>query len=118
MVSKEVFANYIKRPLREKTVIVDGLEWRLREMSESQGTEYELSLQDKKGNIDFSKARRMMLSLMLVDENGERLSTNEADFSTLPREVAGTLFEHCQKLNSYETGEISDLVGKSETAQG
>lgn len=117
MINRALLSEYLSKPLREEVFVIDGFEWRLRQMTEEQGTEYELALQNKKGQIDFSKARRLMISLMLIDENGQRVSDKEEDFKKLPRAIAGELFSKCQELNSYDKGEIEDLVKKSEEAE-
>ena len=117
MIHKQLLSEYLSKPLREEVVEIDGHQWRLRQMTEDQGTTYELALQDKKGKIDFSKARRLMISLMLIDEEGNRVSENEADIKNLSRAVAAELFSRCQDLNAYGKAEIEDIVKKSEEAE-
>ena len=53
----------------------------------------------------------------LIDEEGNRVSENEADFKNLSRAVAGELFSRCQDLNAYGKAEIEDIVKKSEEAE-
>lgn len=109
-INKDAFLALCKRELKTTTVVIDGNEFRLREMSEAEGAEYELSLQDDKGKIDFSGARRKMLSLMLVDDDGNRLVDNADDLKSLSRSIAGQLFDAAQKLNSYQPNEVDSLV--------
>lgn len=117
MMNLESLNEYLKRPLKETVVKIDGIDWRLRQMTEEDATKYELGLQSKKGEVDFTRARRLMISLMLIDEKGNRVVTDESILKQLPRSVAGVLFEKCQELNFYEEGEIESLVKKSEEVE-
>jgi|688.fasta_scaffold422314_2 hypothetical protein len=110
------FLALLERPLRETVVAIDGSNYRLREMTEEQGTEYELSLQDKKGNVNYATARRALIAMMLIDDDGNRMVTHESELRRLPRSIAGKLFDECQKLNRYETGEVKELVKNSDGA--
>jgi hypothetical protein len=115
-IDKESFFSLIAKPLREKVVEVDGNSFRLREMTEEQNTQYELALQDKKGGFDYTKARRTMIALMLVDDAGNRIIDDESQIKQMPRSLAGVLFDECQRLNRYEPGEVKALVKNSDEA--
>jgi hypothetical protein len=112
----EFFASLA--PVKESVVCVDGRNYRLREMTEDAGTQYELMLQDKAGKFDFSRARRAMIALMLVDDDGNRIVDDESQLKTMPRSLAGVLFEECQKLNRYDPGEVKALVKNSDEVPG
>jgi hypothetical protein len=115
-IDKSAFFSLIAQPLREKVVDVDGNQFRLREMTEEVNTQYELMLQDKKGSFDFSRARRAMIALMLIDGDGNRIVDDESQLKSMPRSLAGALFDECQKLNRYEPGEVKALVKNSDEA--
>lgn len=114
--NREDFLKVISRPLRESSVEVEGHVFKLKEMTESEGAKYELSLQDKKGNYDFSKSRRALLAMMLVDDDGNRLVESEAELANMPRAIAGVLFEAAQELNKYGKDDIEELVKNSSGA--
>lgn len=103
-------------PLREKVVTVGDLQFRLREMTEEQSTKYELALQDKSGKYDWARARRAMIAMMLVDDAGNQVATDESQLKAMPRSIAGKLFDECQSLNRYEPNEVKELIKNSEAA--
>lgn len=109
-------AALLTAPLREKVVAIGELKFRLREMTEEQATQYELALQDKTGKYNWARARRAMIALMLVDDNGNRVVTDENQLKSLPRSIAGKLFDECQSLNRYEANEVKDLIKNSDEA--
>ena len=112
--NREEFFSWIAQPLREKVVEIEGRSIRLREMTEEQRTEYELMLQDKKGKADLKKARRAMLAMMIVDNDGNRIVDDESQLRNMPGGIAGELFAACLELNRYEKDEIDDLIKNSE----
>lgn len=116
--NKEEFFQSLSEPLREKVVEIAGRSYRIREMTEEQGTQYELMIQDKAGRFDFSRARRAMIALMLIDDAGNRIVDDESQLKALPRSVAGVLFGECQQLNRYDAGEVKALVKNSDEALG
>lgn len=116
--NREEFFASLAQPLREKVVCIDGRNYRLREMTEEQGTSYELMLQDKAGKFDFSRARRAMIALMLVDDDGNRIVDDESQLKALPRSIAGVLFDECQQLNRYDAGEVKALVKNFDEVPG
>jgi hypothetical protein len=116
--NRDEFLSMLAEPLRESTVEAAGRKFRLREMSEEDATKYELSIQSKEGKYDFSKARRSMIALMLIDDEGNRMVDDESQLKVMPRSLAGLLFDECQKLNRYEPGEVKDLVKNSDEADG
>lgn len=103
----------LDEPLREKVVTVNNRDYRLREMTEEQGTEYELALQSKDGTFDFSKSRRLLISKMLVDDEGGLLVADESELKRMPRSVAGALYQECLDLNRYDAKEVKALVKNS-----
>jgi len=105
-------------PLREKVVVIGDYNFRLREMTEEQSTKYELALQDKSGKYDWARARRAMIAMMLVDDSGNHVVTDESQLKAMPRSIAGRLFDECQSLNRYEANEVKDLIKNSEEADG
>ena len=116
--NKDEFFASLASPLKESVVCVDGRNYRLREMTEDAGTQYALMLQDKAGKFDFSRARRAMIALMLVDDDGNRIVDDESQLKAMPRSLAGVLFEECQKLNRYDPGEVKGLVKNSDEVDG
>jgi hypothetical protein len=110
------FLALLERPLRETVVTIDENQFRLRGMTEEEGTEYELSLQDKQGNIKYENARRALIAIMLIDDDGNRIVTHESELRRLPRSIAGVLYDECQKLNRYKPGEIKDIEKNSDGA--
>ena len=120
-ISREEFAEFLTEPLREKTVSVQtakGIkEFRLLEMSEAVGAEYEIACQSN-GKYDFAKARREMVALMLVDDNGERLVKSGDDIRALGLGRINKLWEACLELNSYSEKDITDITKNSEGAEG
>ena len=114
VVNAQQLQELMHRPLREKVVYIDGVGYRLRELTEEQGTQYELSLSDKKGNRDISGARRTLIALSLIDADGNRVCNNADELKRLPRGIAGILWEECIKLSEYNESEIEQLVKNSE----
>lgn len=108
-------ASLLAEPLREKVIAIGGINFRLREMTEEQSTQYELALQDK-GKYDWARARRAMIAMMLVDDAGNRIVQDESQLKTMPRSIAGRLFDECQSLNRYEPNEVKDLIKNSDAA--
>lgn len=116
LVDKDSLQSVLEMPLQEKTVEYQGFQYRLREMNEEQGIEYELALQDKKGKFDVKKMRRALISHCWIGSDGERLVTDPERLKTMRRSLSGFLFDECQKLNRYEPGELEGLVKNSEEA--
>ena len=116
--NKDDFLASLAEPLREKVIEIAGRSYRLREMTEEQGTQYELMIQDKAGRFDFSRARRAMIAIMLLDDSGNRMVDDESQLKALPRSVAGILFDECQQLNRYDAGEVKALVKNSDEVPG
>ena len=115
-VDRSEFLALKEIPLQTKEVVIDGRVWLIKEMTEEEGTDYELSLQRKDGSFDIKKARRELVSRMLVDESGVRIVESESELKSLSRGLIGALFDECSKLTRYEQGEIETIVKKSEGA--
>jgi len=118
MMNKDEFFASLSAPLKESVVCVDGRNYRLREMTEEQGTQYELMIQDKAGRFDFSRARRAMIAIMLLDDSGNRIVDDESQLKAMPRSLAGVLFDECQKLNRYDPGDVKALVKNFDEVPG
>lgn len=116
IVDKNSLDEVLGMPLQEKVVVCEGREYRLREMNDEQGVEYELELQDKRGKFDVKKMRRTLIAHCWVGPDGERLVTDTDKLKTMRRSLSGFLFDECQKLNRYEAGELEGLVKNSEEA--
>jgi hypothetical protein len=116
VVDKNMLQEVLELPMQEKTVEYQGKHYRLRELNEEQGIEYELALQDKKGKFDVQKMRRVLISYCWIGPDGKRLVTDEERLKTMRRSLSGLLFDECQKLNRYEKEELEGLVKNSEKA--
>lgn len=116
--NKEELLAAFSRPLRSMDVEIEGRTYRLREMTEDDSATYEVMLQDKKGKIDVSKARRAMIAMCLVDDSGNRIIDDESELRRMPRSLASALYAKCLDLNNYEDGEVKALVKNSEEAAG
>jgi hypothetical protein len=116
VIDKDSLQSVLDLPMQETTVEYEGKQYRLLEMNEEQGIDYELALQDKKGKFDVRKMRRVLISHCWVGPDGERLVTDADQLKTMRRSLSGFLFDHCQKLNRYEPGELEGLVKNSEEA--
>lgn len=114
--TKEQFAALLNRPLREKTILVEGLEVKLREMTELENAKYEASRWDENGEFIRTNARRNMIALMAIDDEGKPLVEDAASLKTMPRSIAAVIYSECLKLNEYEPEEQADLVKKSDGA--
>lgn len=117
MIGKTEFEALLAEPLRTRVVIVNEREFRVQEMTEGQGAEYELSLQTN-GKTDMNKARRAMLAIMLVDSEGNRLAQSGDQLLGLPLSYASPIWEVCLELNRYSEKEIKQLVKNSEGVEG
>jgi hypothetical protein len=115
-VNREQLLALLNQPLREKVVPIDGLEFKLREMNEAQGAEYELCLQTKDGDYDYARSRRELLARMLIDADGNQLVSNADELKPMARHIAGRLYEVASELNRYDSKEIDSLAKKSDAA--
>jgi hypothetical protein len=93
----------------------NGKEFRLRQMSEEVACEYESALMGGTG-WDYKKTRRAMIALMLVDDNDQLIIDDESQLKSMPKNLAGFLFDKCQELNGYLPGELDELRKNSEPA--
>jgi len=117
MIGKAEFEALLAEPLRTKVVIVNEKEFRVREMTESQGADYELALQTN-GKTDMNKARRAMLAIMLIDSEGNRICESGDQLLNLPLSYASPIWDVCLELNRYSEKEIKQLVKNSEGVEG
>lgn len=116
--SKADLMAAFNRPLRRMDVEIEGHVFCLKEMTEDDSAAYEVMLQDKRGKIDVSKARRAMLVMCIVDENGNRVFDDESELRKMPRSMASALYAKCLELNNYNDDEVKALVKNCETAAG
>lgn len=111
-IDKQGLYALLQKPPEERTVEIFGNVFHLRAMTEADGVEYELTLQTS-GKYDVKRARRLMLAMCLVDANGNRIVEKEEDLQTLPRGIAGALYEVCLEMNNYSRSEIKQLSKNS-----
>lgn len=116
--SKTDLLAAFSRPLRQMDVEIEGHVFHLKEMTENDSATYEVMLQDKKGKIDVSRARRAMIAMCLVDEHGNRIIDDESELRQMPRSMASALYAKCLELNNYDDDEVKSLVKKSDAAAG
>ncbi len=116
--NKEQFKALLAKPVSIKSVEHDGQIFHIKSMTEKEGVEYELSISDKDGNIDWSKARRCMLSVMLVDEQGNKLVDHPDELSSMPLALAEVLWSECRPFARGNNKEVDELRKKSEEVQG
>jgi hypothetical protein len=95
-------------------VIYKGKPFRLRELTEEEGVDYELALQDKKGKFDIARMRRALIAYCLVDDDGNRVFDDPDKLKTMRRSLASFLFQRCQALNNYDENELEGLIKNSE----
>lgn len=115
--NRDEFFAEIAKPLAKKVVSYAGKEYLLQQMNEETGAEFELMLQSKKG-FDMHKYRRCMISMMLVDSEGNRLVDDESKLKGMSRAFAGFLFHECTELDGYKSGEVEELIKNSEPVEG
>lgn len=117
--AKSRFFELAKRPLKQSTVVVEGQEFHVRELSERDAAEMELKMQDKKtGKFDLTRHRRLMVSYCLVDEAGNRFIDDPEELADFPKSIIGKIYEVAQELSSYNPGEVESLIKKSDEATG
>lgn len=116
--AKSRFLALAKRPLKQTTVVVEGQEFFVRELSEGDAAQMELKMQDKSGKYDLTRHRRLMVSYCLVDESGNRLIDNPDDLAECPKSIIGRIYEVALELSSYNPGEVESLAKKSDEATG
>ena len=117
-VSKAEFFEIAARPLKETVVSIAGKEYKLRELSEDAGAEYEAAMYDAKGKFILKNARKALIAKMLIDDEGNYIVDDVAQLATMPRSLAGALYSECLKLNSFEESEIKDIIKNSEGVEG
>lgn len=116
-ISKEELESWLAEPRQRKTVSIATREFVIQAMNEDDGASYEIALQVN-GKSDFQRARREMLSIMLVDDSGTRLTKNGDALKAMPLGVANYLWEQCLEMNRYSEKEIKQLVKNSEGVEG
>jgi hypothetical protein len=114
--SKERFWKLAKRELKTDSVTVEGETFSVREMSEADAADLEVKLQDKEGKIDYTRHRRLVVALCLVDEDGNRIVDNPDDLKDCPKKVIGAIYERALELSNYDKTEVKSLAKKSDEA--
>jgi hypothetical protein len=116
VVSKEEFMSILDAPLDEKVVSIGGKAYRLRELTEEGGIEYEKQLA-KGGKFDPYRARRAMVSLCLVDEAGNRIIDDPDILKKMKLGIINTLHDECLALSRYRKDDVEETVKNLEPAQ-
>lgn len=116
--NKEQFKALLAKPVSTKAVEYEGATFHIKSMTEKEGVEYELSISNKDGDIDWSKARRAMLATMLVDENGNKLVDDPAELESMELGLAEFLWSECRPFARGKAREVDDMRKKSEEVQG
>jgi len=118
VVGREAFMKPTVR--RYRNIDIDGFGLvRIQSLNEREWAEFEMSAVASKGGIIRKRvedARRRLIALCVVDEEGHRILSN-ADVPSLENldgSVAAHLFDACQKHCGFEDNEIEDLVKNSE----
>lgn len=119
--SREQFLAAAKRRFKDVTLPVSGHKVRIRSLMEGEKEQYEAEMLDKKGG-GFRKdmllnARRRLVVLCLVDENGDQILNNSdlAALKQLDGADMATLQEECQTFVGFKEGDIEGLVKNSDS---
>ena len=107
-----------KKNRRYETIKLDGDEYRIQNLTEKERASFELSLQDKKGNLSFEKSRRSLLVRVLVDDNGNRLFADgeESLLEPLDGRITAAIYDAANRHCGYDRDEIETLVKNSGAA--
>lgn len=113
-------AKAFRRVYEEKTYAIgdDTVTIRLRSLNEPERTRYELSLQDKKGKVSIEKARRCLIVLCVVDEEGNQVWNDESELLEMDGGLAGRIYSDVNRLCGFNDKEVEELVKNSEEAAG
>lgn len=117
VVSKEEFFSLIKKPREERIVCIDGMKFRIRELTELLGIEYEKDLA-KHGKYDIYRSRRAMVAMCVIDSDGNQIVTNSDDLMESPLGLINRLHDECLDLNRYQKDEVEEAIKNSEPAVG
>ena len=115
MSNQDEFLSLTRRDLAVEPVAVNGQQYYIHELSESDAANMEVELQTKKG-YDWTAHRRVMVAYCLRDDSGQRVIADPNVLKDLPRSVVGPLYDRCCEINQYDQGEIEALAKKSERA--
>ena len=113
---RDAFFALASRPLRTTQTTIDGEVFTLRELSEADASEMEISMQAKDGKWEYSRHRMLLVSYSLIDDEGNRIVDSWEQLKPVPRSIVGRLYEACLSLSKYDESEIKDLAKKSERA--
>lgn len=100
---------------KHEDVTIDGLAFRVREMRESERTEFDFWMRDSKGKVSNKKlaeSRIKLITLCLCDE-GLHLLFDEKDFDAIrewPARITSKLAEVCMRLSGLSDDDLDDEV--------
>lgn len=117
VVSKEEFFNLLDEPLAEKVITIGGKNYRIRELTEELGIQYELEL-SKSGKFDVYRSRRAMVALCLVDGDGNRIVDDPDKLKKMKLGIINQLHDACLELSRYRKDDIEETIKNSEPAVG
>lgn len=117
VVSKEEFFSLLDEPLAESVVTIAGKSYRIRELTEELGIQYELEL-SKSGKFDPYRSRRAMVALCLIDGDGNRIVDDPEKLKKMKLGIINQLHDACLELSRYRKDDIEESVKNSEPAEG
>ena len=105
---------------RYNTVSIDGMQFRLQSLSESEKSRFEKQVINKKTGEVYMSARRRLLITMLVDDDGEPLlSGSDLDLlGEMDGAIVAKLFDAASEHAGFSnTDEIEELEKNCESIQ-
>lgn len=121
MITREQLLGLTAR--RYDTVHVGGFEFRIRNLSEDEKSEFEASVLNSKGDYSLAKVkrqRRRLIVLCLVDDAGDQLLRpgDELHLGPIDGAVTHQLYDACRKHCGFEEGDLEELVKNSVGSRG
>ena len=100
---------------RYNTVSIDGMQFRLQSLSESEKSRFEKQVINKKTGEVYMSARRRLLITMLVDEEGEPLlSGSDLDLlGEMDGAIVAKLFDAASEHAGFTNSEAVDELEKN-----
>lgn len=111
------------RQRRVVAVTIDGMEVQLRELYESERTEFDLWIRDAKGQVRPSRmkdTRLKLIQLTVVEKDGS-LAFTEDDFDAMrqwPSRLTSGLAERAMKLSGLSDDDLEGEIKNSGAASG
>jgi hypothetical protein len=104
---------------RYRTVEIAGLRFRIRNLSESEKSDFEASVLTSEAKYSLGKIRqqrRKLICLCLVDDRNEPLMRPEdsEQLKAIDGAVTSRLYDACREHCGFEEGDLEDLVKNSE----